>query len=365
MQSKRGPSKFPRFGATDVDDEEEITLDGILTKASKRRDLNARKQAALAKQRQQRAALGEEDDDSLDIVVSPSKPQNALAGRHAPDARAIFDRTARVPAPTRQKQQLLQWSGKHKPKRAVTETHAEFAAQQFGHADLRRANGGSRPAGQKQGRDEVVEQAQVNDNLLRRHQHQVTEIAKQKEAKYGGSRQLPPKESLAAVQLQSDAGSQASVDSDSDEDYVDRQSVASSDNKEDDGLHTETHEDTTVDRRVSLDHEPEDIVQEVISHANDLVNLDDDDDVITPKFKRPKARGVRRVEFESDDEGVGPDPEPETHAEAAIASQPSAPAPTSPELAGFGSTGGGFSQLFGETQQEQPDNNVGVTNLRC
>lgn len=358
LQPKRPPGKFPRFA---VLDDEDLTLDGVLSTISKRSNLNARKMAAVERQKQKDAMekANDKDEDSLDVVVSPSKPRRDAKEQRAPDARAVLNRTTSVPAPSRRQQQLLQWSGKHKAKKDLTETHAEFAAHKFGHADLKRANGGSRPAGQKQGRDDVVQQTQVNTNLLRRHQYQVTVIAKQKEAKYGGGRHLPPKEPLTVAPSRTTSDSHMNSDSDSDDDYVQDQRSAASSDECDADLHSDDVDcDTTLVR-------PEGGLSSPLSRQSETAppmpgvidSLDEEDDMPTPRLRRPKSRAHRRVEVDSGDENGSTEVAQSRHGgslEPAVATQPSA----SIDFAGFGSAGGGFSQLFGETQPQHSSLNV-------
>lgn len=333
-----------------------MTLDGVLNAASKRRSLNARKKAALDRQRGHLRQQDDKDDDSLDVVQSPSKPKATGTERQQPDARAIFNRTAVTAAPTRPQQQLLMLSGKRRSKNPVTETHVEYAAQKFGHAGLKRDNAGSRPAGQKPGRDEVIQQAQVNDNLLRRHHHQVTAIAKQKEAKYGGTKQLPPKEPLAAVQLHSTSDSRSDADSESDDDYVDLHSAASSDEHERD-LESADEEDgdRTMVGGTSGSPSPQSCDRRSPPSAAGACSDDDaGDDAATPKLRKPRSRALRRVDFESDDEEIIDSRGLTNESVGCEPTVPSQPQPSaSINLAGFGSAGGGFSQLFGETQQQE------------
>lgn len=364
LQSKRAPGRFPRFDVLD-DDEEEITLDGVITAAAKRKSLNARKQAALEKQRQVSRQANENDEDSLDVVLPPTRPKTVGADRQVPDALAIFNRTTSVAAPSKRQQHFAKLSGKQRTRKPLTETHAEYAAQEFGHADLKRRNAGSRPAGQKQGRDEPVQQTQVNDNLLRRHQRQANELAKQKAAKYGGARRLPPKEPLAAVQLHSASGSPADFDSDSDDEYVDQQSVASSGDPDGDLDSADEAGDTTVVGDGG-GGSPNPLSQEglpvPVPDAMSNVEEDEGDDAATPKLRKPRSRALRRVEFKSEDEAddIGRAPE-SAHIETSFTGGASA----SPDLAGFGSAGGGFSQLFGETQQQQSSLQVSEVCRRC
>lgn len=346
LQSKRAPGKFPKFGMLD-DDLEELTLDGVLAATSKRKSLNARKKAALEQQRESsRRAIAE--DDPLDVVLSTPEPNASGKERQAPNALAIFNRTSAVSAPSRRQQHFSKMSGKHKPKKSLTETHAEYAAQEFGHANLKRRNAGSRPAGQKQGRDEPVQQTQVNDNLLRHHQEQANKLSKEKEARYGAARQLPPKEPLAAVHLLPALDSQPADGSDSDDDYVDQQqSVASSSEHEDDGDSADQHGDTTIIG------ETIDVLSPLVVEGDRHTEDDEgDDELATLRLRKSRTRAPRRVAFESEDEEDGVD-----HAQTQKPVGDKPPSTKEPsgslDLAGFGSVDGGFSQLFGETQPPQ------------
>lgn len=346
MQSKRAPRSFPKFGLLaddDGEDEEELTLDGVLTAAAKRKSLDARKKAALEKLRESSRRAAVKEEDSLDVVLPPPQPSVTAVERQAPDALAIFNRTAAVAAPSKRQQHFSKMAGKHRPRKPLTETHAEYAAQKFGHADLKRSNAGSRPAGQKAGRDEPVQQTQVNDNLLRHHQKQASEISKLKEAKYGGARQLPPKESLAAARLLPASDTQSVDDNDSDDDYVDQHSVVSTGIRDDDLDSADEDGNTTI-------------VGEIASHLNSQdaekegeLDDDDGDDVATPRLRKRKSRAPRRFEFQSDDEEDG-----KSHAQGTAGSElPTInPPQASLDLAGFESAVGGFSQLFGETQPQ-------------
>lgn len=331
-----------------------MTLDSILSTASKRGALDEKKKKALEKQSSASLrATQDEEADSLDIVADPTRQPSVSSYAHPlPNARAVLNRTTAIPAPSRQKQQLLRWSGKPpKSKNIVSETHVDFAAHKFGHAELKRVNGGSRPAGQKKGRDEVVQQAQVDYNLLRRHQDQVSAIAKRKEAQYGGAKRLPPKQRLATKDCRTSSPNEDSSDSESDDDYIEHAAADHSSGCDSEVAAEEEEEgDTTITATLAQPSGPPMTANAAVRSPSKQRNgFNDEDDDGAPMLRHPK-RPARRVNVDSDEESSPGLNQSKPDLAAALDADCVDHCSPDLDLAGFDS-GEGFSQLFGQTQQ--------------
>lgn len=310
----------------------------------KQKRLQALKAAAL----REKINRTSQDDDELSIIPNEA-PKLAFTSRRGPDARAVLGRVSAAPAPTRQRQNIMRWSGKHGSKKEVTETHMNFAGQQFAHADLKNTNGGSRPVGVKKGRDETVSQSQVDQQMRARHQAQVRALAQTKEQQYGRARSLPEKETLdiaALVNSTASGGdaSQSALSDGADSDYSPEDEF----NDEDSGDETDMPEVAVINGSVPGDDlisndgaGDENKENEPVPNSwADPTDADDDEN----PFRVAKSRNRRRVNFASDDEGE------DTAHDTTLLQATSKPAASQPDLAAFDMDDGGFSQLFGETQ---------------
>ena len=317
------------------------------------------------------------DDDDLSIIPAKGKLTFTPSHRKVPDARGadargVLSRSSAVPAPTRTRQNVMKWSGK-RAKQDVTETHIDFAGRQFGHAELKRNNAGARPAGQKKGRDEIISQAQVDQQMLARHKKQVRMLAKTKEERFGPGRNLPEKHALDITELVRSSNEETDLVAESDADDSDFAPTG----EEDEGAEVaEAEAEGSDDERVSavqgthpdeLDDVNDDNDADKENQPAPPAAVDDEDDEDDNPFRvsaRPSARNRRRVA--SDDEGET-EPVRDMSLREAI-KKPAAAAKDvgldlaegfdesdGLDLAGFGSTGGGFSQLFGATQAPAGD----------
>lgn len=374
---------------SDDDEEEELSLMDIARQAreeaakkreadEKRQSLKEFKRGALARYKayaEGRVFNAEEDDsDELEFTVSPVKPKLDLPKPdmprtvRGPDARAVLNRDVTVvPAITKNRQAVLARAGKSirsKPaSEAVTETYAEYAAKTFKHNELRAANGGSRPAGQKVGRDKALEKAQLDQLLASGHAVQIQAIREKKEQNFGRAKVMPGKkvedwkELVELSERRTDREEVEEDEDDEDEDFapedeesqVDMRSGDEGDIEEEDEVATDT--DEAVAR-------PQ--VDEVAEEAG----KEDEENVSPIKIRRP--RHTARFAITSDDEDQTPKKAPDsTQSQVKRAPlteinilQPVALGVAFGEdldLGGFGDDdAGGFSQLFEATQLNGP-----------
>lgn len=337
-----GPSKVAfNLKDFDDDDEEDDTLHGSLNRRIEARGkqdrLKEAKLRALAAMNTKTTAFPVEDDDLI-IIPEPKpeeQPRLAFSNHKGPDAR-----------------------GKHAAKKTTTETHMVFAGRQFGHADLKQANGGARPAGQKKGRDQTVTSQQVEAQILARHQEQVRSIVEKKEALYGKGRQLPPKEvlDLSKVLAQRSASPDVVADSDDDDDdYAPEDADDEADENERGMMDISQTESSHVDA-ISDEMEGDDDDKENNPGASIAPEEEDETPLRLPNIRSTR----RRVNFASDDEDETPVKHDTALRDAVEGRINAGPAAGSAQAAspgfdiafGSGSFGGsgGFSQLFNETQ---------------
>ncbi|WRT65956.1 uncharacterized protein IL334_002907 [Kwoniella shivajii] len=344
-------------------------------RAARKKRLDEIKQLAL-KQRDTILNLGStnhssENEDEFEIeleeeeIFPKQEPQGRIIG-----AKAVLSKSSGKPVISKQKQGYLARAGKlhkAKPQHDVSETYVEFAGKAFSHANQKQLNGGSKPAGQKKGREEVISQDAMERAIRMKHHQQVIALARKREEEFGRKRVLPQRverDIEALVESTLDQEKEGSEDEDEDEDYNpeaededgEERMVWSGEEAEEG-----SDEDEEGTEKSAKDGQGEK-ENEVKVTASIALDADDDDEDVTPMPKR-KPRASARFAFDSDDED----------AQSRIRSSPSVqrtplaevPAPQSTikaaqedgfggfDLAGFGSgsgSQGGFSQLFDATQ---------------
>ena len=363
----------------DQDEERLETIDELLEQENKRRQqLEATKRLSAAKAAVLRASVkpagDAESDDDIDIYYEAPRAATFVphlgkdAGRRVmPDAKAILNKTSATPAVTKQRQAMLRRAGKNaRPKDEVTETFVHFAGKTYKHAELRKANAGAVPAGQKKGRDQNISQTQVNEMTKAKHQRQIAAIQRQKEEEWGRVRALPKKEQQdvkTVLEMTAKAAEEREEDSD-EEDGEDGEFVPEGSEGEEEleegvrtnysGEETEVvagseEEDGAGSERADTDKE---------NQPTEAAGSDEDE--LAPIIRRKPWASTRNA-LNSDDEG-------DTSPGMASARPPLAEI-TIPQqllmggdldLEGFGSEEGGFSQLFEATQPvDQPTFVVG------
>lgn len=346
--------------------------------AEKRRLLQERKMAAIRIFTPVGPKM--DSDDELSIipdraVKSVDKPGSTvlpLVPRRGQDPKAYLSRTSAQPGPSRDRQKLLQLNGKpHHPKEDLTETMAEFAGKTFKHANLRVANGGSKPAGQKTGRDKVITQAQLDEYVKASHQAQAAAIRRKKEEEWGRVKALPQKQKLE-VEALAEAAAKAELagpkwESDEDEESQDDEFVPSGEEEEDEegdekiGYSGDEDEGYGEPDEDEVAAEKENLPMRASSRTIDT----GDDDEPSP-IRQRKPRASRRVAFDSDEETT---PKAARQPLAEVPAQNSGTASknllgTFVDIAGFGSDSDaasqGFSQLFEATQADGSEDVVSL-----
>jgi len=381
----------------DMDIFETVRLDKEKETALKERSrlLAAKKaEAMLAIKNAQRAATSATSEDEFEIIgVSerPSKPgvsfvpdilvvkaeSKSEPTRRGPDARAILQRNlgSEAPTMTKNRQKILRYAGKSS--RAVqddvTETHVDFAAKAWKHGEMKNANGGAVPAGQKKGRDVVITRAQLDHAMRMKHKEQTEKLRKKKEEEWGRARLLPEKTEQDIDALVAATAQQSTENEDSDEEDEDFVPEGDEDilvEEGDEVLHHSGEETEGDDEVEEDDHDSNELADEVepISTEEGAKpdSIDDDEEV---QVIRRKARPVYRVAFGSDDEEATPRATQKRTA-AVVASSPTRIRSEpdfggSIDLGGFGDDAeGGFSQLFEATQvDDQPAQIVSLIRL--
>ncbi|KAK8865630.1 hypothetical protein IAR55_000775 [Kwoniella newhampshirensis] len=308
------------------------------------------------------------DDDDFDIVqdipvkakVGILAPPSVLNGRRLPDAKAVLSTNTHKPAISKNRQQFLQRAGKPSRPRSedVSETYIDFAAKAFSHSELKQANGGSKPAGQKKGRDVPLRPDEMEKAIRLKHQQQVAAIQKKKEEDWGRVRSLPSKVEQD-VEALVEATKRTPPESEADEDEDDEEFVPDDEEEEPLRWSGDESEAEAADDAASTDWQEEQENQNVQPATNP--DADDDEEEVVPVFKR-KPRGLRRVAFDSDDEGspvkatIGRTPLNEMTAPPQVTRETATSEDGfgNNDLTGFGGHGAspGFSQLFDPTQIE-------------
>lgn len=232
----------------------------------------------------------------------------------------------------------------------VTETHLNFAARKFNHSNQKNTNSGSTPAGQKSYYENSISHIQVNQALSADHQRQAKALRQGKERIHGKTPALPPRElsnsDFTLTEVDLDEPSISQHDSEDSED--DSEFEPEDDNRQDIDTYTESspqqpalHAQASVEEGDYQDNETQVLGQSLHS--------DEEEEA------RPAARSRRVKRY-----AIGSDDEDELTPKAVEPAFPKPGSPSSPtfSLPGFGSSNGGFSQLFAETQVAEGDTEV-------
>jgi mediator of replication checkpoint protein 1 len=355
-------------------------------------------QAQAARNKAKQPILnGNESDSDLDFEVLPDPVKSVAATsttassklserRRGPDAKAVLRRDNTVSAISKQRQDQLRLAGRsarHKDDDA-SETFVAFAARTFNHADLKRANGGAKPAERKAGRDRPVDAKSLDAMMKASHLRQVAAVQKKKEEDWGRARALPQRqeqdvEKLLDMTAKADArdaeDEENEEDEDGDYDPEDEDSadevVQFSGEEDEEGAEVAGEsegDDGGSDVENDLEMSEGDKENVPLSSAPKQIGEDEDeDDEPVPLKVVRKARASNRAIVDSDDEEVTPrrpteprQPLSEVSAPARVDATPKGIEPTFVDLAGFGHGSGGgsgsgsgspgFSQLFEATQ---------------
>ena len=277
------------------------------------------------------------------------------------------------------RQAVLKLAGaKASPHEDVTETMVDFAGKTFKHANLRAANGGARPAGQKQNREVLITQNDLNQLTMAQHQQQAVLLRKKKELMFNVKKKMaiPPRqiveldemiESLAAREQ-----SGISLDEEEDEDEGEDDEFEPSGSE----AGVEDEEEARDALQYSGDEEEagkageEDEDIEADDEDTDRMDIELDADVDDDKENEPPLAGTSNKGESSLPLGTPRQPiagssrsqrTPLGEIEAGQShSTPRGFASTFVDVAGFGSGGGspGFSQLFEATQAAGPSAEV-------
>ena len=307
------------------------------------------------------------DEDDLEIVAdeklfadAAKVPKHYNSGHKGLDAKAVLDRFAGSSSPkiTRHQQFVMRHAGKGgRNKDSLTETFVDFASKAFNHPGMKRSNGGAAPAGQKKGRDSVIDQARLDAAMRRRHMEQVEKVRKQKEEAWGRTRVIPERKTQDFEAIIAASAQEAPHDEDSeeeDDDFVpdDEDEVAEEDDE--DRLQCSGDEDERQkadDIDVDEDGiEEQDSADEIVgaSAAKELTptreieDVPTDTDDVTPRPARPRLNGV-------------PSSTPTLQSDGQMGFAADGDA-----FGVFDGDEGGFSQLFEPTQVSgQPEADVG------
>jgi hypothetical protein len=314
------------------------------TNGENKDDLQARKnRAAVAALRQAQAKQDDSDSDDLEIVKEtpkkPTKPRPPPKVAPVPKSRELSNL------------HLLAGIKTGAPRGDMSESYWQHAGKAFAHADTKVKQGARAQQGVSARKNEAVGLADVNRYMLEKARMLGAKLQKEKEDAWGTRRVLADKEELdlsAAVQVNGDAQDEMDEeDVGEDEDYV----PDGSGSEAGDASEVEA-DDAEVDQRPVYSGEEDNEMEE--AEAEPDVTEDEDkenqppnvesDDEQTPVARLIRARKVIRSPSGSPLAPLAPLP---------VLDDPS------PELGllspgGFGSDEGGFSQLFGETQVDNP-----------
>lgn len=349
---------------------------------AKRRLLFLKKEAIIRELKWQgRVERGADADEELSITP---KPEPVV--RFADVKPSTSHRTAKSVLDNfmnhhnqiaKNRQAVLKLAGRNSsPHEEVTETMADFAGKTFKHADMRAANGGARPAGQKRNREVLITQNDLNHLTMAQHQQQAVLLRKKKEMMFNIKKKMviPPRqtekldEMIESLAAREQAG--ISLDDEEDEDeegedddfepsgseadreeeeagealqYSGDEGEAVKAGAEDGNIDTDAEEDDTdrmdieLEADVDGDKENEPPVAESSRKAESSLSLG------TPRQPLATTSRSQRTplgEIEADQS----------------TSTPRGFASTFVDVGGFGSGGGspGFSQLFEATQAAGP-----------
>lgn len=237
-----------------------------------------KRKAALMGKGKERAGEGErssdivmEDDDSdLEIepeIIATAVPENHLPpGRKGPDARRVLEYQAQGGHKqlTRAEQANLVRAGRsvraHNAS-LLSETYAAHAGKDFGHHNARNANGGAKPAGQKQGRDQQIDATRLQAMLNAKHVEVAHKSRMDKEKLFGKGRTMPERQALDMEEMQELAKRRQDAmyeDEEEGEDEDDEDYVGSGDDSEGGGEDKENEEPYSGEERDDGDDEDED-----------------------------------------------------------------------------------------------------------
>jgi hypothetical protein len=238
---------------------------------------------------------------------------------------------------------------------------AEHAGRTFKHADLRMANGGSRPAGQKANKQRVITATELHAMMREKHRLQSLKIQAKKEKEFGiKKRPMPSREpqnlveqiellrAREAARLRWEEEGQDEDEDEEDGDYQGSDEDGNIENDEEEEVQYSGEEDAAVG------DEDERLPSEDGTEADDQENqpLLDDDVVETEKGQSSPKKAVQPTSPLPENT---PRPSREPLTEVRLGQTDGTPrelASTFVDISGFGSGGGspGFSQLFEATQ---------------
>lgn len=356
----------------------------------RRKVLQRRKEAALRQSKWLGKPEKGQDSSDEELSVLPKKEQivqfedvkPAISHRTAKSVLANYKHSNGM---TKSRQAVLPMT---RQKSDVTETLAAFAGKTFKHANLRAANGGARPAGQKRNREVPVTQRLLIAYMAEQHGKQSRAVREKKEEIFKvKQKRLPPKEvrrlddQLEALVAREAAGPVWDDGEDGDEDEDDEDFELSGSEDEGDG-----EDDDAEVLQYSGDEDGEegnaiapgelsqpDAEQEERGTPDDVerIVVDDHD----KENERPLATSQAERLSESAKAATPTPRRPLETDESTPRStrNPLAEIQTSPskvsadgvtntfvDVAGFGSGGGspGFSQLFEATQAAGPSSHA-------
>ena len=373
------------LGTSDAeDDDDDLVLPDLdevmgaeMERARKEKELAARaKLLAERKAAALRLQQSREDDidDDFEVVKETAKAVKFEEPRRGPDAKAILGiGNAAGPAPiSKERQDLLKRAGMlaRRKKEDATETFVDFAGKAFKHAEMKRENGGARPAGVKKGRDTALTGAQLDQMIRQKHLEQAAMLRKKKDEEWGQTRQLPEKRTTNIEELVQASSSHQEVEEQESEDE-DGEFVPDGDIGDDEAesevegegedIQFSGEEDEGPDRSDEGEEEDDEREEEstAVSDTNKENRPEEDEE---ETIIRRKAKPTIRVAIDSDDEEITPRASRQPLAEIQQASPTAQKRATQNfdgfnfggelNLGGFGedSQSGGFSQLFEPTQ---------------
>ncbi|WVF70952.1 hypothetical protein IAT40_005747 [Kwoniella sp. CBS 6097] len=402
-RKSKGKSKVVVPGTSDAAEEVDVesqNLDSFFASETQREKDEAARQANFKKlqefkQQHARAppaklhlgpAKSGSDDDDFEFEDEEPTPRKEItksiaigqaavkAGRGG--AKGVLLKDSAQPSVSRQKQMLLQRackSARNQHHEEISETYFDGAGRAFRHSDQKQMNAGSKPAGQKHGRDTALTPQAVEAYIKQSHQRQVVAIQKKKEEDYGRTRRLPQRveqEVPILADVSNPEADEGSDDEAGDENYApdgegeeEDDRMAWSGEEADEGSEAEVEEEESegtsrVDGE-EIDQENEPVVSAAPAE-------EDDEEEALSTFKR-KPRASRRA-IDSDDEDsitrplaksspaqrtpLREVPTPQLQAEATAKDNGDNEFGDF-DIGGFGSGiegSQGFSQLFGATQ---------------
>ena len=214
--------------------------------------------------------VAEDDESDLEIepeIVATAVPAKRLPPVHkGPDARRVLEYQAQGGHKqlTRAEQANLVRAGRsvraHNAS-LLSETYAAHAGKDFGHHNARNANGGARPAGQKQGRDQQIDATRLQAMLNAKHVEIAHKSRMDKEKLFGKGRTMPERQALDMEEMQELAKRRQDAmygDEEEGEDEEDEDYVGSGDESEDGGEDKENEEPYSGEERDDGDDEDAD-----------------------------------------------------------------------------------------------------------